>query len=106
MKILIADDHAIARKGLVSLLIGEFDDLNIVEVAEGSRLLKNAASGNWDIIISDISMQGRSGIEILVELKEMVPQIPVLLLSSYTVEQYAVRAIRAGSLPFDRSENE
>jgi two-component system invasion response regulator UvrY len=97
MKMLIADDHAITRKGLISILVGEFDDLTVVEAADGAQLLKNASVGNWDIIISDISMPGRSGIEILVELKGMVPHVPVLLLSSYTEEQYAVRAIKAGA---------
>jgi two-component system invasion response regulator UvrY len=97
MKILIADDHAIARKGLISILFGEFDELAITEVAEGSELLKQAASGHWDIIISDISMPGRSGLEILVELKATVSQVPVLVISAYTEEQYAVRAIKAGA---------
>lgn len=97
MKILIADDHAITRKGLISILFGEFDDLVVVEAEEGAQLLKKAATGDWDMIISDIAMPGRSGIEILNELKELVPQVPVLLLSSYSVEQYAVRAIKAGA---------
>jgi two-component system invasion response regulator UvrY len=97
MKILIADDHTIVRKGLVAILINEFAGATIVEAKEGAELLKKASSGNWDVIISDISMPGRSGIEILMELKELAPQTPIIFLSSYTVEQYAVRAIKAGA---------
>ncbi len=98
MRILIADDHTIVRKGLVAVLMQAFPDAVIAEAKDGTELLLKAATDKWDVIISDISMPGgRSGIEILSDLKQIAPKTPVLFLSSYTVEQYAVRTIKAGA---------
>jgi len=98
MRILIADDHTIVRRGLLSILAIEFPNAVIAEAKDAVELLEKAATNKWDIIISDISMPGgRSGIEVLTDLKQIAPKTPVLFLSSYTVEQYAVRTIKAGA---------
>lgn len=69
----------------------------IHDVADSAELFKKAIKENWDIIISDISMPGYSGIEILKQIKTHVPNTPVLMLSMHAPEQYAVRAIKAGA---------
>ncbi len=97
MKILIADDHSVVRRGLVTILKDEFPLALIAEATDGAELLQKASADNWDIVISDISMPGRSGMEILKELKEVAPKVPVLILSVHAPEQYAVRTIKAGA---------
>ena len=83
IRILIADDHSIVRRGLKEILLEEFPDATISEVSDGSELLREARAGSWTIIISDISMPGRNGIEILKQLKEEFPKLPVLILSMH-----------------------
>ncbi len=95
--ILIADDHGIVRRGLKQILLDEFPEANIREVSNGSDLLREARAGNWTIIISDLSMPGRNGLETLKQLKEEFPKTPVLILSMHPEDQYAVRVLRAGA---------
>ena len=97
MKVLIADDHTIVREGLKRILLEAFPFCEITDVWDGADLLKKALHEKWDIIISDITMPGQSGIEILKQIKEYAPAIPVLMLSMHAPEQYAVRAIKAGA---------
>jgi DNA-binding NarL/FixJ family response regulator len=97
MKVLIADDHTIVREGLKRILLEAFPFCEITDVSDGADLLKKALHEKWDIIISDITMPGQSGIEILKQIKEYAPTIPVLMLSMHAPEQYAVRAIKAGA---------
>ncbi len=97
IQILIADDHTIIRKGLKQILLEEFPDAQIGEVADGNELLKQARAAKWDIVISDISMPGRSGLETLKQIKEEFPKLAVLILSMYPEDQYAIRVLRAGA---------
>ncbi len=97
MKVLIADDHTIVREGLKRILLEAFPFCEITDVCDGADLLKKALHEKWDIIISDITMPGQSGIEVLKQIKEYAPNIPVLMLSMHAPEQYAVRAIKAGA---------
>jgi len=97
MKVLIADDHTIVREGLKRILLEAFPFCEITDVSDGADLLKKALHEKWDIIISDITMPGQSGIEVLKQIKEYAPNIPVLMLSMHAPEQYAVRAIKAGA---------
>ena len=97
MKILIADDHAILRKGLKEILLEEYPSALIEEVADSDSLFKKAISAEWDIVITDLSMPGRSGLEALRDIKHHSPKIPVLVLSNYPEEQYATRALKAGA---------
>jgi two-component system invasion response regulator UvrY len=98
MKILIADDHTIFRKGVKLLLTETFPFAEITDVADSAELLKMLFKNKWDIIISDISMPpGDSGIETLKKIKEYAPGTPVIMLSMHTVKEYAVRAIKAGA---------
>jgi DNA-binding NarL/FixJ family response regulator len=97
MRILIADDHTLIREGLRKILSEAFPFAEITDVADSADLLKNALMHSWDIIISDISMPGYSGIEILKQIKEHAPLTPVLILSMHAPEQYAVRSLRSGA---------
>jgi two-component system, NarL family, invasion response regulator UvrY len=97
MKLLIADDHSVVRKGLVHIIKDAYPNAYVHEVADGPDLLNVCEQHVWDIIITDISMPGRNGIEILKTLKDIVPKIPVLVLSVHPAEQYAVRSIKAGA---------
>ena len=105
MKVLIADDHTIVREGLKRILLEAFPFCEIHDVSDAADLLKKAFSEKWDIIISDISMPGQSGIEVLKQIKEHVPLVPVLMLSMHAPEQYAVRSIKAGAAGYLTKES-
>ena len=97
MKILVADDHAIVRKGLKQILLDEYPFGEIEECSNTEELLSKAIDGRWDVIISDISMPGRSGLDALHQIHEAHPRVPVLILSMHPEEQYAIRALKAGA---------
>ena len=100
MNILIADDHAVVRKGLVQLLREEFVAANIAEASDSSEVYKIIKEKVWDIILLDISMPGRNGVEILKQLRADEIKTPILMLSMHPEEQYAVRVLRAGASGF------
>jgi len=97
MKVLVADDHAIVRKGLKQILLDEYPFGEVEECANAEELLQKAIDGHWDVIISDISMPGRSGLEALQQIRVAHPRLPVLILSMHPEEQYAIRALKAGA---------
>jgi DNA-binding NarL/FixJ family response regulator len=97
MKVLVADDHAIVRKGLKQILLDEYPFGEIEECSNAEELIQKANEGVWDVIISDISMPGRSGLEALQQIRLSYPRLPVLILSMHPEEQYAIRALKAGA---------
>lgn len=97
MKVLIADDHDIIRKGLRQILQDAHPDCGIIEAADGQELLNKVANENFDLIISDITMPVVSGLEALKVLKKEHPQVPVLILSIHAEELYATRALKSGA---------
>ncbi|MCX7825748.1 MAG: response regulator transcription factor [Verrucomicrobiae bacterium] len=97
MKILIADDHAVVRQGLKQILADEFEDACFGEAANGQEAVALAARQRWDVAVLDVSMPGRSGLEVLKDLKKARPKMPVLMMSIHPEEQYAVRALKAGA---------
>jgi two-component system, NarL family, invasion response regulator UvrY len=97
IRILVADDHAIVREGLKQILADVNDMAVRDEAAGGQEALAKIRSGEFDVVLLDISMPGRSGLEILKEIKAERPKLPVLILSMHAEEQYAVRALRAGA---------
>ena len=97
VKILIADDHPIVRAGIKQILADTPDMVVADEACNGQEVLNLIKKNNYDVILLDISMPGRSGLEILKDLKKEKPKIPVLILSIYPEEQYAIRALRAGA---------
>jgi len=97
LRILIADDHEIVRTGLKQILREEYPFAEIEDAEDGNALVDKAVQGNWDIIISDLAMPGMTGIDALKTIKEKCPGCPVLILSMYPEEQYAIRVIKAGA---------
>jgi len=104
-KFLIADDHSLIRKGLSTLLREEFPGAEVSEVTDSSALLQEAVAEKWDLIISDISMPGRNILETLKQLKKMLPNTPVLILSVHPEDQYVVRALKAGASGYLNKES-
>lgn len=100
MKILIADDHAIVRKGLVQILQEEFPTAQVTEVANSNQALDEVNKQIWDVILLDISMPGKNGIETLKQIRANGIKAPVLMLSMHSEEQYAVRVLKAGASGF------
>lgn len=97
IKILIADDHPVVRKGLKEI-IEEIPDMAVRgEASTGQETLEKVRKGDFDIVVLDISMPGGNGLDILKQLKSEKPEISVLVLSMYPEEQYAVRVLRAGA---------
>jgi DNA-binding NarL/FixJ family response regulator len=99
-KILLADDHAILRKGLRELLTREFRDLEIGEAHDSEQALVAVQGNPWDLMILDITMPGRSGLDILRDVKGLQPDLPVLILTVYSEEQLGKRALKAGASGF------
>lgn len=84
------------RKGIKLLLTENYPGIHIEEASDGQELINKVAKEKWDIIISDISMPGRSGVEVIKDIKQLAPRTPILILSTHAAEQYAIRIIRAG----------
>jgi two-component system, NarL family, invasion response regulator UvrY len=97
IKILIADDHPIVRAGIKQILAETSDMVAADEAGSGQEVLNLIQRKDYDVILLDISMPGRSGLEVLKDLKKEKPKTPVLILSIYPEEQYAIRALRAGA---------
>ncbi len=97
IRLLVADDHAIVRKG-IEQIIDETPDIRVADQAcNGQEALDKVLKNDYDLVLLDISMPGRDGLEILKELKNQRPKLNVLMLSMYPEEQYAVRALRSGA---------
>jgi DNA-binding NarL/FixJ family response regulator len=105
IKILIADDHAVVRRGLKQIL-GEEPDMAVFgEARNTEEVLKNIREQNWDILILDITMAGESGLDVLKTLKHTRPKLPVLFLSIHPEDQYAVRVLKAGAAGYMTKES-
>lgn len=97
IRVMIADDHAIVRQGLKQILADTEDLVVTGEANGGVEAVRLARDGDWDILLLDVSMPDRNGIEALKLLKKEHPRLPVLMLSMHPEEQYAVRALKAGA---------
>jgi DNA-binding NarL/FixJ family response regulator len=96
-RILLADDHSFIRLGLIQILKDEYPSVEIQEVGDGESLIKEVMNQDWDLVISDLDMPGRSGLEALEQIKLIKPKLPVLILSIFTEDLYAIRVLRAGA---------
>ncbi|MCL1886472.1 MAG: response regulator transcription factor [Betaproteobacteria bacterium] len=105
IRIVIADDHTIMREGLKRILEGVNDIRVAGESVDGSSTLAKAREGGFDVLLLDLSMPGRNGIELIRQIKQETPKLPILVLTMYEEEQYAVRAIRAGALGYLTKES-
>jgi two-component system, NarL family, invasion response regulator UvrY len=97
IKILIADDHAIVREGLKQIVAEEKDILVAGEAENAIVLMELLAREKWSLVVLDINMPGKSGLEALKDIKLLYPDLPVLILSMFSEDQYGLRAIKAGA---------
>ena len=97
MRILITDDHAVVRRGLKEILAEEFHNARFGEAESGAETIQQVRRGDWDVLILDISMPDRGGLEVLKDVKAIRPNLPVLVLSVHPEDQYAVRTLKAGA---------
>lgn len=97
IKVLIADDHAIFREGLKQILADTKDIVAEAEAENGHDTIQMARSSNCHVILLDISLPDRSGIEVLKQIKKELPNLAVLMLSMHREDQYAVRSLKAGA---------
>ena len=96
-KIIIADDNSFIRRGLIQILKDEYPTVEITEVVDGETLVQQIILQEFDLVISDLDMPGRNGLEALEQIKKLRPKLPVLILSIYPEELYALRVLKAGA---------
>lgn len=97
ISILIADDHSVVRRGLCQILTEGFPDSTVDEAIDGNSIIEKIKQRKYDIVISDLSMPGRTGLDVIVHLKLIQPKVPVLILSIHPEDQYALRVLNAGA---------
>ncbi|MFT3745641.1 MAG: response regulator transcription factor [Pyrinomonadaceae bacterium] len=105
MKVILADDHTIVRHGLRQLLEKDKDITVVGEAANGNEVFELLRVQKVDVIVLDISMPGRNGLETLKDLRRLYPQIPVIMLSMHPSDQYAVRVLKAGAVAYLTKES-
>ena len=106
IKVLIADDHAILRRGLKEILMHELKGAVCSEAKNAYEVLTQVQNGDWDLLILDVSMPGRSGLDVLTDLKAARPKLPVLVLSMHPDDQYGKRALKAGASGYVNKDSE
>jgi two-component system, NarL family, invasion response regulator UvrY len=104
IRVLVADDHAIVRRGLKLILSEEFERVVVGEAQNGKELIEQIEKDDWEVVVLDITMPGRSGLDLLKEIKRLRPQLPVLILSMHSEDQFAVRAFKAGAAGYMTKE--
>jgi two-component system, NarL family, invasion response regulator UvrY len=105
MRVLIADDHPVVRRGVRQTLTEEFTDCEVIESPTAAELLSLVRSGVWSVIILDISLPDRNGLDVLKELQSDYPEIPVVVLSMHPEDQFAARMMRAGASAYVTKES-
>jgi two-component system, NarL family, invasion response regulator UvrY len=105
MRILIVDDHAMVREGLKRILADEFEDAGFGEAANATEALERLWKESWDLVLLDVSMHGRTGLDVLKEIRASASRMPVLVLSAHPEEQYAVRVLKAGAAGYLTKES-
>lgn len=99
-RILLADDHSFIRRGLIQILKDEYPAVEITEVGDGESVVKEVTFRDYDLVISDLDMPGISGLDALLQIQLIKPGLPVLILSVFTEDLYAVRVLRAGAVGY------
>lgn len=105
MRILIADDHAVFRRGLRETISEAFPKVTFGEAKTALETLESVRRHDWEVLILDISMPGKSGLDILNDLKRLRPKLPILLLSMHPEEQFARRALKSGAAGYLTKES-
>lgn len=105
MRILITEDHAVVRQGLKLILADHFKKAVFGEARNATEALARVWKEKWDVVVLDITMPGRSGLEVLKEIKRSRPRLPVLILSMHPEDQFAVRLLKAGAAGYLTKES-
>ena len=105
MRILITDDHALVRQGLKLILADHFKKAVFGEARNATEALEAVWKHKWDVVLLDITMPGRNGLEVLKEIKRSKPKLPVLVLSMHPEDQFAVRLLKAGAAGYLTKES-
>lgn len=105
LRFVIADDHSIVRRGLKEILLDEFPDSTVEEAPDGKSLLRLMRAASFDVIVCDVSMPDQSGLDVLKQIKSEFPATPVLMLSIFPEDQYALRVLRAGASGYMTKES-
>jgi two-component system invasion response regulator UvrY len=105
MKILIADDHAVVRQGLKQILADEFRRATFGEAANAQETIDKVAADDWDAVVLDVTMPGRSGLEALREIRKFKPRLPILVLSMHPEDQFAMRVLKSGASGYMTKES-
>lgn len=105
IRILIVDDHAILRAGLKHLLSEDADLVVAGEASNGQEALAKVRAESWDVMVLDMTMPGKSGIELIKQIKQLAPKLPILILSMHKEDVYAVRALKAGAAGYLCKDN-
>ena len=105
IKVLIGDDHAILRRGLKEILLREFDGVTCGDAENAEQVLAQVQTQDWDFVILDITMPGRSGLDVLKNIKDLRPKLPVLVLSMHPEDQYGKRVLKAGASGYMNKES-
>ncbi|MDR3726556.1 MAG: response regulator transcription factor [Terracidiphilus sp.] len=100
MHILLADDHAVVRRGLKDILAETLPGLSFSEAGTGDEVLRLLLGATFNLLVLDINMPGRSGLDVLRDVKHAYPRLPVIILSMHPEDQYAVRCLRAGAAAY------
>jgi two-component system, NarL family, invasion response regulator UvrY len=96
-RFLIIDDHEVVRRGLALILSEAFPSARLASAASVATATENLVSGTWDLVLLDINLPGRSGYELLEDVRKRWPRLPVLVVSAYPEEEFAIRSIRLGA---------
>jgi two-component system invasion response regulator UvrY len=105
IRVLIADDHAILRRGLKEILTHELNGAHCGEAKDAREVLASVQNAQWDMVILDLSMPGRSGLAVLGDIKAMRPKLPILVLSMHAEDQYGKRILKAGASGYMNKES-
>jgi|SRR6185295_14091772 two-component system invasion response regulator UvrY len=97
IRILIVDDHAVVRQGVKQVVHGCFEKATVGEAKNAEEMLEQLRKSKWDVLILDIGLPGRSGLDVLGDIKKISPKLPVLALSAYPEDQLAIRVLKAGA---------
>lgn len=105
MKILLTDDHAVVRQGLKLILADRFKRAEFGEASNAQEAIARVTKEKWDVAVLDVTMPGRSGLEVLKEMKRLRPRMPVLILSMHPEDQFAVRMLKTGAAGYLTKES-
>jgi two-component system, NarL family, invasion response regulator UvrY len=100
IKVFIADDHAVVRRGIIQILSEESDIEVVGEAANADEIMAQLYDREWDVLVLDITMPGKNGLDAMIEIKQRKPGVKVLILTMYPEEEIAIRALKTGALGY------